>query len=166
MELRIQKLSNSHKKSDFDSERPLLDNYIRNQAKQDVTRDLSACYVLVDSSQKVIGYYTLSSNSISKVGFPEDLLKKLPPSYTALPTVLLGRLAVDKGHKRRGYGTLLLTDALNRCVALSEDLGILAVVVDPVDDAAVQFYNSFGFILLPSTRKMFIPIKTIQASMP
>ncbi len=165
MDLEIKTLNKSHKKSDFDCGVPLLDNYIRTQAKQDVNRDLSACYVLSGSDHKVMGYYTLSSNAIRREGFPDDLLKKLPPSYASLPTVLLGRLAVDSKHKKKGYGRLLLIDALNRCVELSENLGILAVVVDPIDKSAVAFYQSYGFILLPGSKKMFIPIKTVKDSM-
>ncbi len=53
-------------------------------------------------------------------------------------------------------------DALKRCVEISDSLGVLAVVVDPYDEKAISFYKKFGFILIPSNNKMFIPIKTIQ----
>jgi predicted GNAT family N-acyltransferase len=163
MSLKIELLNNHHIKSDFNCGHTSLDNYIQTQAKQDVNRDLSACYVLNDVNEKrVIGYYTLSSNSIQKDEFPETLKKKLPPSYINIPTVLLGRLAVDNRDKKKGFGELLLLDALKRCVDFSKELGILAVIVDPIDENAITFYQSYGFILIPSNNKMFIPIKTIQ----
>lgn len=143
----------------------MLNNYIQQQAKQDVKRDLSACFVLNDSlSQKVIGYYTLSSNSIPREDFPDHLIKRMPPSYVNLPTILLGRLAIDKGFKGNKYGELILIDALNRCVEISQNLGTLAVVVDPIDKGATSFYDKYGFIELSGTGKMFIPIKTIEQS--
>ena len=46
MRLVIEKLNKNHQKSDFDCEIELLNHYIQKQAKQDVNRDLSACYVL------------------------------------------------------------------------------------------------------------------------
>ena len=161
----IELLKNSHDKKGFDCGNPMLNNYIWQQAKQDVKRDLSACFVLTDSLDlKVIGYYTLSSNSIPKDDFPDHLIKKMPPSYVNLPTILLGRLAIDSRFKGNGYGELILIDALNRCVEISQNLGTLAVVVDPIDDKATNFYLKYGFIELRGTGKMFLPIKTIKQS--
>jgi len=163
MSLRIEKLSKEHKKSSFDCENELLNRYIQQQAKQDVNRDLSAYYVLNDvNEKKVLGYYTLSGNSIQRNEFPSELIQKMPPSYINLPTVLLGRLAIDKHEKGKGFGSILLMDALKKCVEISESLGILAVIVDPYDENAINFYKKFGFILIPSNNKMFIPIKTIE----
>lgn len=163
MSLIIEKLNKDHKKSDFDCDNELLNNYIQKQAKQDVNRDLSACYILNDiNDKKVLGYYTLSGNSIDRNDFPIELMQKMPPSYVNLPTILLGRLAVDKNEKGKGFGSILLMDALKKCVVISESLGVLAVIVDPFDENAISFYKKYGFILIPSNNKMFIPIKTIQ----
>jgi predicted GNAT family N-acyltransferase len=162
MSLIIEKLNKEHKKSDFDCGYVLLNNYIQKQAKQDVTRDLSVCYVLIDANKKVVGYYTLSGNSVDRNDFPNELIQKMPPSYENLPTILLGRLAIDNQLKGKGFGSILLIDALKKCVAIAESLGILAVVVDPIDLNATAFYNKFGFITIPSNNKMFIPIKTVE----
>ncbi|KAF2518271.1 GNAT family N-acetyltransferase [Flavobacterium salilacus subsp. salilacus] len=156
-------LNKSHNKSDFYCGKELLDNYIRKQASQDIKKDLSACYVFCEGDNKeVTGYYTLSSNSIDRSTLPPSLTKKLPPTYVNLPTVLLGRLAVDAKHQGKGLGKLLLIDALNQCIELSKTLGIIAVIVDPIDSEAIKFYESYGFILLPGSGKMFITIKTIE----
>ena len=163
MRLVIEKLNKNHQKSDFDCEIELLNHYIQKQAKQDVNRDLSACYILNEISEKrVLGYYTLSGNSFDRNEFPTEMIQKLPPSYSNLPTILLGRLAVDKREKEKGFGAILLMDALKRCVDISKSLGVLAVIVDPFDENAIRFYKKYGFILIPSNNKMFIPIKTIQ----
>jgi len=157
-------LQKQHNRSDFDSKTPLLDEYIRKQASQDVRKDLSACYVLTDNADRVIAYYTLSGNTIPQEGIPNDLLKKLklPPSYIDLPAVLLGRLAVDQKHKCKRYGELLLMDALQRCLILSSQLGTLAVIVDPIDGESKSFYQKYGFLSLKDSEKMFIPMITIK----
>lgn len=166
MSLIIEILNSQHKKRGFDCGNELLNNYIQKQAKQDVSRDLSACYILNEIDEKrVIGYYTLSSNSINRSDFPEDLIMKLPPSYGNIPTVLLGRLAIDNIDKGKGLGEILLMDALKRCVDISKSLGILAIIVDPIDEKAITFYESYGFILIPSNNKMFLPIKTFESSL-
>lgn len=163
--MEITVLSKSHNRIDFDSETPLLDGYIRKQASQDVRRDLSACFVLADSDHRVLAYYTLSSNSIPKEGLPEELVikLKLPESYKDLPAILLGRLAVHKTEKGKRYGALMLLDALERCHNLSTSLGILAVIVDPIDEKAMNFYLKYGFIKLNDSQKMFLPMETIRS---
>ena len=165
MDLKIETLKNNHNKKSFNCGYDMLDNYIHRQAKQDVRRDLAACFVLIDDNDYVKGYYTLSANSISREDFPQSISKKLPASYLGLPTILLGRLAIDESIKGNGYGGILLINALNRCVEISTSLGILAVVVDPIDKNAIKFYEKYGFILLPGSGKMMIPIKTIENSM-
>lgn len=162
MEFQIQLLEKKHNKTDFDCGYDLLDNYIKKQATQDVNRDLSACFVLIDKVSNVLGYYTLSANSIKREDFPERLRKKLPPSYNELPTIVVGRLAIDKSIKGNGFGEILLVDALRRCLKISESMGTISVIVDPIDDKAQAFYSRYGFILLPSSGKMFLPIKTIK----
>lgn len=162
MGLKIELLGKKHDRSAFDCGYSLLNDYLKKQARLDVSRDLSACFVLADDDISVKGYFTLSANSIRREDFPEDLIKKLPPDYTDLPTTLLGRLAIDNSLKGKGVGEILLVDALNRSFATTASIGSLAVVVDPIDENAQRFYNKYGFILLPDSGKMFLAMKTIK----
>jgi ribosomal protein S18 acetylase RimI-like enzyme len=162
MNLKIVRLEKKYDKSSFDCGYILLDGYIKTQARQDVDRDLSACFVLINDTDTIKGYYTLSANSIKRDSFPENLSKKLPPSYQDLPTVLLGRLAIDKSLQGQGYGEIMLIDALKRCFDISGSLGTIAIVVDPIDEKAQRFYERYGFIQLPNSGKMFLPMKTVQ----
>jgi GNAT superfamily N-acetyltransferase len=156
-------LDSKHNREDFSCGKYLLDNYFWTQAKQDVKRKLSACFVLVDKETDIIsGYYTLSSNSISNDLIPDSFRKNLPKSYLSIPTILLGRLAVDKNFQGKGIGKLLLIDSLRRCCDISESLGIYAIIVDPLDKEAESFYEKYGFIKLPDSGKMFLPMKTIK----
>jgi len=166
MKTDIELLDSSHIKSGFDCGHEMLNAYISKQASQDVKRNLSVCYVLADEGKRVIGYYTLSGNSIKRHEFPEELIRKLPQSYADLPTVLLGRLAVSKDFKGQGFGEFILIDALNRCAALAEQVGTLAVLVEPIDKNAESFYARYGFVKLPGNGKMFITIKTVRQSWP
>lgn len=156
-------LDSKHNRDDFSCGKDLLDNYFWTQAKQDVKRKLSACFVLVDNeTDKISGYYTLSSCSISNDLIPETFKKKLPKSYLSIPTVLLGRLAIDKDSQGKGFGKLLLIDSLKRCYETSKSIGTFAVIVDPLDTEAEKFYEKYGFINLPDSGKMFLPMKTIE----
>jgi len=156
-------LSSEHVKDQFDCGQPLLSQYLQKQAKQDVKRQIAACFVIVNDSMVVKGYYTLSNASIEKRLLPADVSKKLPPSYDNLPVTLLGRLARDVKYNGERLGELLLLDALKRSYEASLIIGSMAVVVDPIDESARNFYLKYGFIDLPDSGKMFLAMKTIAA---
>lgn len=156
-------LNSTHKKSDFSCGKEMLDTYIQKQANQDVKRKLSACFVINETETNLIkGYYTLSNNSVASEFIPEQIKKKLPRSYETIPTTLLGRLAIDDRFQGQGIGKLILIDALKRSCEISKTIGSFAVVVDPIDQEAENFYNKYEFIKLPDSGKMFLPMKTIS----
>lgn len=156
-------LNSAHKKSDFSCGKEMLDRYIQEQAGQDVKRKLSACFVVNDVETNLLkGYYTLSNNSIPIELVPNQIQKKLPRSYKSIPTTLLGRLAIDNKFQGQGIGKLILIDALKRSYEISKTIGSFAVIVDPIDQEAENFYDKYGFIKLPDSGKMFLPMKTIS----
>ena len=159
----IEFLDKKHNKKEFNCGKELLNNYIHNQAGQDIKRKLSVCFVISENETNLIqGYYTLSNNSIPLSQFPIQIQKKLPKSYTSIPTTLLGRLAIDMKSQGKGIGKILLIDALKRSYELSKEMGSFAVVVDPIDEEAERFYEKYGFIKLPDSGKMFIAINTLK----
>jgi hypothetical protein len=91
-------LNSDYHKQKFESGNGQLDNYLRQQAGQDVKRKLTAVFILPGEDYIIIikGYYTLSNDALPRNNIPEHLLKKLPSAYANLPVTLLGRLAVDK----------------------------------------------------------------------
>jgi len=154
-------LASTHEKEKFSCGKLMLDNYIQKQAKQDVKSKVSACFVYTEDEKEVKGYYTLSNGSIPNSQLPESFKKKLP-RYQDLPVTLLGRLAVDNKFKGQKIGKILLLDALKRSYDASSSIGSLAVVVDPFDQEAADFYTKYGFILLPDSNRMFLPMATIE----
>ncbi len=156
-------LNSNHNRSEFSCGKELLDRYFQLQVNQDIKRKLSACFVVKDITTDLIkGYYTLSNSSIPVHKIPESIQKKLPKSYKSIPTTLLGRLAVDSKFQGKGAGKLLLIDALKRCDNISKSIGSFAVVVEPLDHDAENFYRKYGFIKLPDSGKMFLPMKTVS----
>ena len=159
---RFEPLGAHHDRADFSCGVETLDRYFRQQAGQDQRRGLAVPYVLVDPATGVVaGYYTLSTLSILAESLPADLTRKLP-RYPALPTILIGRLAVDQRHRGQGLGELLLIDALHRSLDISRQIGAMAVVVDAKDDAARAFYERYGFMRFTDhEHRLFLTITTV-----
>jgi GNAT superfamily N-acetyltransferase len=140
-----------------------LDHYIKEQVTQDIRRRLAVCFILPDKENRIIGYYTLSNGSIPAEEIPEDLRKGFPKTNTRLPVTLLGRLAADQKYQGKGYGKLLLIDALRRSYETSlKSIGSIAVIVDAMDLRAERFYQKYGFVKLPRSGKMFLSMKTLS----
>jgi GNAT superfamily N-acetyltransferase len=153
-------LDKTFKKSEFSCGKQPLDDYLHQFAKQDAQKDISRTFVLPDGN-KIKGYYSLSSSSIPREHVPEEFIKKHKlPRYTSLPTVLLGRLAVDKKYQGQKLGSLLLFDVFKRCYEANLAIAAFALVVDALDSEAFEFYKKFGFIPLDS-QKLFLPMQSI-----
>ena len=143
---RIRLLDAALDRSQFQSGSEPLDRYFKEQVTQDIRRRVTACFVALDQENRVAGYYTLASASVPLTDLPVSLAKKLP-RYPSIPTVRMGRLAVDQTFKGQGLGAALLADALDR--AIHSEIAAYALVVDAKDDVAATFYRHHGFIALP-----------------
>lgn len=159
----IEPLNNEHRKTIFSCGIEPLDRYLIQLAGQDARRHLSATYVLTAADSKIIlGYYTLSSSSIELSSLPEEMVKKLP-RYPTLPATLLGRLAIDQKYQGEKLGELLLIDALKRSSKLSDEIALMAVIVEAKNEKARQFYLRFEFIQFSESKnQLFLPISTIS----
>jgi GNAT superfamily N-acetyltransferase len=159
--VRVEILGPQHDRSTFASGIEPLDRYFRTQAGQEARKNIAAPFVLVLADGSVGGYYTLSATAVKLMELPANVARRLP-RYPLVPATLLGRLAVDRRHQRKGYGRFLLADALYRSVR--NEIASFAVVVDAKDDAARRFYERESFLPFPDQpMKLFRPIADIAA---
>jgi GNAT superfamily N-acetyltransferase len=159
---RIQRLARDHSREAFECCAPELTRYFREQIGQDEHARVAVGYVAVTDDGWVAGFYTLSSYTVPANEFPSEITRKLP-RYASLPAILIGRLAVDRRHQRRGIGDLLLIDALKRSLAESESVGSWAVFVEAINEKAAGFYRKYDFIALPDQPlRLFLPMRTIE----
>jgi len=156
---RIERLTEHHDRSGFDSGVPALDNYLRTQVGQDVRRRVASCFVAIDGAGLVAGYYTLAAASVVPADLPDEVARRLP-RYPSLPAYRIGRLAVDRGARGQKLGAALLVDALRR--ALRAEAAAIAMLVDAKDDQAGNFYRHHGFLGLSGrSLALFLPLATM-----
>jgi predicted GNAT family N-acyltransferase len=161
-DFRIEPLDRSHELAKFSCGRPPLDDFPHLFVTQYEKRKLGRTFVAVrEDCRSVVGYYTLASGSIAFEHLPAKQAKKLPKH--PVPVALLGRLAVDLTTRGQGLGEALLMDALKRCLTLSQQIGIHAVEVLAIDDAAARFYVKYGFVpLADNEMHLFLPMRTVE----
>jgi ribosomal protein S18 acetylase RimI-like enzyme len=152
-------LDTNHDRTRFNSGADPLDHYFKQQVTQDIRRRVTACFVALTENQTIAGYYTMAATSVPLIDLPPGTAKKLP-RYPLVPSVRMGRLAVDQKFKGIGLGSALLADALNRAVV--SEIAAYAMLVDAKDEKAAAFYQYHGFIpLLDSPLSLFLPLATV-----
>ena len=160
----IEPLGSRHDRSHFSCGQPALDDWFRRRAGQDEKRNVARVFVAFDDEIGVVGFYSLSSFTLTLPDLPEEIARRLP-RYDAIPAALIGRLARDERVRGHGMGELLLADAIRRILGASRTLAVFAIVVDAKDERAVSFYESFGFRPFPSRPdRLFLPASTAVAA--
>ena len=155
-----------HDRSSFDCGNESLDRYIHKQASQDLKKYIASVFVLVDapddqSKNYILAYYTLSAYTIEVTDLDDNFAKNLP-QYPQLPATLLGRLAVDIRYRGQGFGELMLVDALQKSLDVSQQVASLAVIAEALDESAVSFYLKYGFQRFKQhSIKLYLPMKSI-----
>lgn len=156
---RVALLDATHDRTTFRSGSAPLDEYFQERVTQDVRRRITACFVALTDAQQVAGYYTMATASLLLNELPPTLAKKLP-RYPTVPTIRMGRLAIDQEHQGKGLGGALLADGLDR--AARSEIAAYAVLVDAKNSTAVDFYRHHGFIALPdSPQTLFLPLAAL-----
>jgi GNAT superfamily N-acetyltransferase len=152
-------ISTDHELIEFDSNEPALDEWLKKRAIKNQASGASRCFVLCNG-KKVIGYYTLSAGVISHETASKSMRRNMPDP---LPSLLLGRLAIDKRYHNLGLGSALLRDAMLRAVTIASNAGIFAIFVHALSEQAKQFYVSRGFIESPlQSMTLMMTLETIR----
>lgn len=150
----------------FDCGKEPLNDFLRQRALKNEGR-ASRTYVITsatgDDAGAVVAFYTISTGAVPLEEAPGNVRRNMP---NPVPVMVLGRMAVDRRHARKGLGAGMLRQALQRVLEASRMVGARAVVVHAIDDEAVTFYTNYGFRLFPSgSRTLFLPIETIANSL-
>jgi GNAT superfamily N-acetyltransferase len=140
----------------------LLNEYLQRYARQNHDSGGAKTFVAVrpESPDDILGYYTISPGAIEFARVP-DAQKKGLGRYE-VPVFRLGRLAVSLAMQGQGLGGELLVAAGERALAVSREVGGVAVAIDAKDDRAAQWYQRFGAVrLLDDPLKLILPLATI-----
>lgn len=150
-----------HRRESFDCGKPALDEFLKKNLNQQMRRGITVGYVLATEDGRIAGCVTLSSGEIPVAIVPQGL--KFPP-VLAVPTTLIGQLAVDQAFQGRGLGADLLIGAIRKAVEVSREVASAVIEVDALDEQARGFYENFGFRGLPDDKlHLYLPMAEAAA---
>jgi ribosomal protein S18 acetylase RimI-like enzyme len=162
-DLKVELLAAHHERDAFSCGVDSLDRYLRTQASQDVRRKANAVFVLVAPDQPVVvlGFYTLCATGLAQGAVPA-LARKHVPRYPLVSATLIGRLAVSVARQGEGLGAILLADAVRRAHASAATVGSSMLVVDAISERAAAFYEGNGFVRLPDSLRLVLPMSIVR----
>ena len=140
-----EKLNAQHILNKFSCGEEALNSWLKHRAHKNEETRASRTYVVCADNQ-VIGYYSLAVGAVTHAQSSSKVRRNMPDP---VPVMILGRLAVDTAWQGHGIGQALLRDALLRTVQVSEFVGIRAILVHALSEAAKQFYLAHGFHVSP-----------------
>jgi GNAT superfamily N-acetyltransferase len=159
----IVSLSRNHDRSGFDCGLPELNLFLKATARQHSEKGISRTFVLTEQEKPaaILGYFTLTLCEVRMDNLPMEYAKKYPQH--GLPAVCLARLAVSRKYQGKGFGSLLLTEAIYRTLLIAEQAGLIGLFVDAKNEQARLFYEHFGFVSLPDhALQLFLPLETLR----
>lgn len=143
-----------------------LDDFLKQRAVKNEGRGSRTFVVLSqfgEDAGKVAAYYTLGAGAVNHEECPTWAKRNMP---NPIPVIVLGRLAVDSAHQGKNIGKHLLREAMQRTLEASRHVGVRALIVHAIDDAAVSFYVPFGSQAFPiDGRTLFLPIESIAKAL-
>lgn len=140
-------LTPSHGLDGFQSGEPVLDDWLKTRALDNMTLGASRTFVITQAgTSDVIGFYALAMGQV----LPQDVtgaMRRNMPRH--IPAVILARLAVDRRAAGQGLCSALLQDAVHRSLRAITHVSARLLIVHAISPAAETFYERHGFTRLP-----------------
>lgn len=138
-------LNATHHLDNFDCGEEALNSWLKRNALKNQQNQASRTFVICQNNN-VVGFYALAAGSVSHQFVSGGLRRNMPDP---IPVVVLGRLAIDLAHQGQQLGAALLKDAVLRASAVSQQVGVKALLVHALNDKAKAFYLNYGFQISP-----------------
>ncbi|WP_342359037.1 GNAT family N-acetyltransferase [Terrarubrum flagellatum] len=155
-----------HDRASFDCGDADLCIYLQRYARQNHESGGAKTFIAVseDAPLRILGFYSLSPASLEYARTPKVAKRGL--ARHEIPVFRLGRLAVDVSVQGRGLGGALLVAAARRCMAVAEQVGGVALLVDAKSDRAVRWYEGYGAVRLnDAPLSLVLPFAMLAKSM-
>ncbi len=136
----IEPLAPKYQTDAFDCGSEVQSTWLRRHALQAHRSDTCKVYVVCRRNEPaVVGYYALAAGAVSHEAAPPRVLKGV--GRYPVPVILLTRLGVDLAEQGHGLGSALVQDAFRQAVAVSDRVGVRALLIHCESPRASDFYR-------------------------
>jgi ribosomal protein S18 acetylase RimI-like enzyme len=161
-----------HERAGFSCGVEQVDNYFQKTANKLARAGNVRLFVMVSPQNELIGFYALNAHMVDYRELPARYARTRP-GHGSIPAAYISMIGRDRRFGGKGFGAILLADALKRIAAAADAIGIAVVMLDVLDCGDPKkvknrkaIYEDFGFMPLASNPlRMFLPVETVKALM-
>lgn len=137
-----------------------LNDFIKQEAKECITKWLCAVRVLFDQeSKQLLGFYSIAPASLEVRRLSVAYQQKMGVQWP-IPCWIIGKLAVNQSYQHLGLGKIVLMGALESIVARSSKGEGALIIVDAKNKKVKKFYKHYDFTSLPNSGlRLILPIR-------
>lgn len=136
-------IGDKHDTASFSCGDESLDAWLRSRALRNQKLNATRTFLALDSQDRsILGYYGLAMSEIVRAEAPKPTQRNMP---SAIPVILLGRLAVSRHRQGIGLGRFIMRHALETALFAAESVAARLMLTVPIDDEARRFYLAVGF---------------------
>lgn len=144
--------SHYYKIDNFKSGIPEYDDFLKKEALKYQNAGICSTQLLIDNyNGDVIGYFSLCMASIKLTSDEKDIHNMEDVIFSSIPSLKIGKLAIDTNFKSKGYGSYLINLILG--IANESALNGIScrfIVVDAdiqYDENTIKFYERNDFLV-------------------
>lgn len=158
-------LAPQHERAGFSCNDENLDNYLKKNISSDVKRNACSAHVLTKTGKnEVLGFYTLSPETITFENAPEEIYRMYRKNRIGV--VLLGRYAIHSSLQGKGIGKMMLMKIYSDVYKSKNIISSAGIIVDAKTESAKSFWKSREFVKISQdsqeSEKFLLPMKYIE----
>ena len=144
----------------FDCGIEKLNEFLSRYAIKNDELGIGRTFIALNSSNHILGYFTLATAQVAYQEIPDKYKGKLP-KYP-IPALRIARLAVNKELQGNGIGKWLLSQVFIKAVQVSDITGLYLILVD-AKETSKSFYEYYGFQrLVDEELSYFVVVDTVR----
>lgn len=124
-----------------------FDSWLKNEAESQQKQGRVTTWLAIAEDGEVVGYFSLRHSVFTarNLDLSKTQERKLGIEDGVSSGILIAKLAIHRKWQGKGYGLLLLDEALLKCVQVFDTAAYQLIMVDAARPELVSFYKKRGF---------------------
>lgn len=142
-----------------------FDSWLKNEAESQQKQGRVTTWLAIAQDGEVVGYFSLrlSIFTAQNLDLSKTQERKLGIEDGVSSGILIAKLALHEKWQGKGYGLLLLDEALLKCVQVFNTAAYQLIMVDAASPELVSFYKERGFFPSGENLRLINTMRTVAS---
>lgn len=142
-----------------------FDSWLKNEAESQQKQGRLITWLATTKNGEVVGYFSLRLSIFvaQNLDLSKTRARKLGIEDGVSSGILIAKLALHRKWQGKGYGLLLLDEALSKCVQVFNTATYQLIMVDAATPELVPFYEQRGFFQSGENLRLINTVRTVAS---